>query len=68
MQKNVTRAGLYIVAAEHISVIKVVVLPRCLAPTTITLLRSASTACTTCLDSSGMSMTPTGNIRPGFCP
>ncbi|CNM98359.1 Uncharacterised protein [Mycobacterium tuberculosis] len=66
MQKNVTRSGVYIVAAEHISAIKVVVLPRCLAPTTMMLLRSASTACTTCWDSSGMSITPTGNISPGF--
>lgn len=55
-----------IVAAEHISAIKVVVLPRCLAPTTMMLLRSASTACTTCWDFSGMSITPTGNISPGF--
>ncbi len=38
------RHHLYIVAAEHISAIKVVVLPRCLAPTTMMLLRSVSTA------------------------
>ena len=69
MQKNVTRSGRYISAAEVINVIRVVDFPRWAVATTITLSISTSTdvhPLRVC--SSGMSSIPTGNTKPGFCP
>lgn len=68
MQKNVTRSGRYISAAEVIKDISVVDLPRWAVATTMMLSISASMAWTRCACSSGMSTTPTGNTKPGFCP
>ena len=64
-QKKVTALGLYITPPSHQRHQRgrLSALP---APTTMMLPRSASIAYTICWDSSGMSMTPTGNIRPGF--
>ena len=68
MQKNVTRSGRYINAAEVINVINVVDLPRCAVATTMMLSISVSMACTRWACSSGMSTIPTGNTSPGFWP